>query len=153
MSAQATDAAAAATPNRSRLLSVEEARDRVLAAIQGPLPSESVAVGAGLWRVLAEAVIAATSLPPWDNSAMDGYAIRSADTADASEDSPSSLRVVGEVRAGAAPDAVVEAGTAVRIATGALMPPGADAVVPVEQTTPVDAAGRSSERGRDAAGP
>jgi molybdopterin molybdotransferase len=144
MSAQATGA---------RLLSVEEARVQVLAAIPGPLPSESVAVGAGLWRVLAEPVVAATSLPPWDNSAMDGYAIRSADTAGASEQAPSPLRVVGEVRAGAAPDVAVDPGTAVRIATGARLPAGADAVIPVEQTTPVDAQGRAGDRGRDAAGP
>lgn len=150
MSAQATDAAAAAGP---RLLTVEEARDQVLAAIPGPLPSESVTVAAGLWRVLAEPVVAATSLPPWDNSAMDGYAIRSADTAEASEEAPSRLRVSGEARAGAAPDVVVEPGTAVRIATGAPLPPGADAVVPVEQTTPVDAEGARGDRGRDATGP
>jgi len=164
MNAQATDADASAAaaaaaaaapraPRLSRLLSVDEARDKVLAAIPGPLPSESVPVGAGLWRVLAELVVAATSLPPWDNSAMDGYAIHSADTAEASEELPTRLRVVGEVRAGAAPDAAVEPGTAVRIATGAPLPPGADAVVPVEQTTPVDAEGRPGDRGRDAAGP
>jgi molybdopterin molybdotransferase len=148
MSAQATEAGAA-----SRLLSVDEAREQVLAAIPGPLPSESVPVGAGLWRVLAEPVVAATSLPPWDNSAMDGYAIRSTDTAGASESAPTRLRVVGEVRAGAAPVVAVEPGTAVRIATGAPLPPGADAVVPVELTTPVDAEGRAGDRGRDAAGP
>ncbi len=155
MSAQATDsaAAAAAAPDRPRLLSVDEARDQVLATIPGPMPAESIAVGAGLWRVLAEPVVAATSLPPWDNSAMDGYAIRSVDIADASEEAPTRLRIVGEVRAGAAPDAAVARGTAVRIATGAVLPPGADAVVPVEQTTPVDAAGRPGDRGRDAAGP
>jgi molybdopterin molybdotransferase len=150
VSAQVTDAAVG---RGSRLLSVDEARAQVLAAGHGPLPSESVPILAGLGRVLAEPVVAATSLPPWDNSAMDGYAIRAADTAGVTEAAPVSLRVTGEVRAGVAPDVAVEPGTAVRIATGAPIPPGADAVVPVEATTPVDAAGVSGSRGRDALGP
>jgi molybdopterin molybdotransferase len=150
VSAQVTDAAVG---RGSRLLSVDEARAQVLAAVQAPLPSEFVPILAGLGRVLAEPVVAATSLPPWDNSAMDGYAIRAADTAGVTEAAPVSLRVTGEVRAGAAPDVAVEPGAAVRIATGAPIPPGADAVVPVEATTPVDAAGVSGSRGRDALGP
>lgn len=136
----------------SRLLSVEEARDRILAAV-APLAAERLAPLDALGRVVAEPVVAATSLPPWDNAAMDGYAIRAADTTGASDDRPVRLAVVGEVRAGAAPDAAVPPGAAVRIATGAPMPPGADAVVPVEQTTPVDAAGNPGPRGRDASGP
>jgi molybdopterin molybdotransferase len=150
VNAQATDPAAV---RPSRLLSVDEARDQVLAAVPGPLPSESVPVIAGLGRVLAEPVVAATSLPPWDNSAMDGYAVRAADTAAASEAGPAPLKVTGEVRAGAAPDVTVVPGTAVRIATGAPIPPGADAVVPVEGTTPVDPDGRPGDRSRDASGP
>ena len=136
----------------SRLLSVEEARDRILAAV-APLAAERLAPLDALGRVVAEPVVAATSLPPWDNAAMDGYAIRAADTTGASDDRPVRLAVVGEVRAGAAADAAVPPGAAVRIATGAPMPPGADAVVPVEQTTPVDAAGNPGPRGRDASGP
>lgn len=135
------------------LLSVEEARDQVLAAIDGPLEAERVPVGAALGRVVAEDVVAATSLPPWDNSAMDGYALRAADTIDATDLEPALLRVIGEVRAGAAPDVAVEPETAVRIATGAPIPPGADAVVPVEDTTPVDRAETRGSRGRDASGP
>ena len=93
-------------------------------------------------------------LPPWPNSAMDGYAIRAADTTGATENDPISLRVSGEVRAGQPPEAQVERGAAVRIATGARIPPGADAVVPVEQTTPLGADGRlAGPRGRDATGP
>jgi molybdopterin molybdotransferase len=85
---------------------------------------------------------------------MDGYAIRVADVAAATQDAPTKLEVIGEVRAGQAPDIEVRRGTAVRIATGAPVPPGADAVVPVEATTPVDAAGTvAGPRGRDAAGP
>jgi molybdopterin molybdotransferase len=84
---------------------------------------------------------------------MDGYAIRAADVADATEDAPVRLEVVGDVGAGRAPDVEVRRGTAVRIATGAPVPPGATAVVPVEETTPLDAAGAAGPRGRDATGP
>ncbi len=134
------------------LLSVEAARDAVLAAAT-PLDSEPIAVAKALGRVVAEAVTARISLPPWPNSAMDGYAIRSDDTGAATETSPIRLEVVGDVRAGVAPDVTVRAGTAVRIATGARLPAGADAVVPVEATTPLDEAGQPGPRGRDAAGP
>jgi molybdopterin molybdotransferase len=137
-----------------RLLSVEEARAQVLSAIPGPLPAEIVGVADALGRILAAAVSSFTDLPPWDNSAMDGYAIRSADVALAASDAPVRLAVTGEVAAGSAPTVHVDAGSAVRIATGAPLPPGADAVVPVEDTTPLDAAGAASgRRGRDAAGP
>ena len=136
------------------LLSVDSALDRILVAIDGPLPSEPVAPEAALGRFLAAGVSATTDLPPWDNSAMDGYAIRAADVGSASDDTPVELRVVGEVAAGASPTVQVGRGTAVRIATGAPLPRGADAVVPVEQTVPLDANGRpSGGRGRDATGP
>ena len=136
-----------------RLRNVEEAREAILGAISGPLAEETVAVDRALGRVLARDVAAAVTLPPWDNSAMDGYAIRAADVADASELEPVRLAVTGEVPAGGAADRSVEAGGAIRIATGAPIPPGADAVVPVEQTTPLDAEGHAGARGRDALGP
>jgi molybdopterin molybdotransferase len=136
-----------------RLRSVEEAREAILAAIPGPLDSEASPVDRALGRVLAADVAAAVTLPPWDNSAMDGYAIRAADVAGASDDRPVRLEVVGEVPAGGVADRAVEAGTAIRIATGAPIPPGADAVVPVEETTPLNAAGSAGARGRDALGP
>jgi len=136
------------------LLSVEEALDRILATIAEPVSTEQVAVVDALGRVLAEPAMSATALPPWDNSAMDGYAIRSTDVAGAQETSPVVLAVVGEVRAGSAPDRVVGRGTAVRIATGAPRPEGADAVVPVEETTPLGADGvPTGPRGQDATGP
>ena len=134
------------------LLSVEVARDAVLAAAE-PVGTERVAAADALGRVTAESVTAAVSLPPWPNSAMDGYAIRAADTAGASEATPVELQVIGDIAAGAAPDVVVVPGTAARIATGARLPDGADAVVPVEATTPLDAARRLGPRGRDATGP
>ncbi len=140
------------TAGAGRMLSVEAARDRVLAAAD-PLPAERVLVTDSLGRVVARTVVARTSLPPWPNSAMDGYAIVAADTTTATEDAPARLAVVGEVRAGVAPDVSVRPGTAVRIATGARVPDGSDAVVPVEATTPLDAADAAGPRGREAAGP
>ena len=136
-----------------RLLSVEEARAGVLAAITGPVETETIATPDGLGRVLAEPVVARVSLPPWDNSAMDGYAVRSADTIGATEEHPVRLAVTGDVPAGKAATGTVGPGEAFRIATGAPVPPGADAVVPVEATTPLDAGGSAGPRGRDATGP
>jgi molybdopterin molybdotransferase len=136
------------------LRSVEEAIGAILAAIAEPLPAEAVSPERALGRYLADAAVARTDLPPWDNSAMDGYAVRATDTTVASEASPVTLRVIGEVRAGEAPAVAVQPGTALRIATGAPLPAGADAVVPVELTTPVDANGRPmGPAGRDARGP
>ncbi len=142
-----------AAPAVSRLLSVEEARDAVLARVLGPLEPEVVPLDEALGRVLAAPVVAAITLPPWDNSAMDGYALGAADVAGSSEAAPVRLAVVGDVPAGAAPGMGGPPGTALRIATGAPLPRGADAVVPVEQTTPIDASGAAGERGRDASGP
>lgn len=137
-----------------RLLTMEEARAAVLAAIGGPVGTEQVALVEARGRVVAETVRSPIDLPPWDNSAMDGYALRSADTAAAVDTTPVRLAVTGEVRAGQAPTVAVPRGTAVRIATGAAVPPDADAVVPVEETTPLGADGTpSGPRGRDASGP
>ena len=111
------------------MLSVPQALQRVLQAIT-PLEPRRVAVRDALGCVLAEEVIANHPMPRFDNSAMDGYAVRSADVRAPS----SALRVIGEVRAGDPADIEVRQGTAVRIMTGAAVPRGADAVVPVEVT-------------------
>ena len=140
-------------PGQRPLLSVKAARDQVLAAIPGPLGSETIPLRDALWRIAAEPLAARLTLPPWDNSAMDGYALRAADIAAATEAAPARLAVAGEAAAGRDATAAVGPGTAVRIATGAPLPDGADAVVPVELTTPIDASGRPGPRGRDAAGP
>ena len=116
-----------------QLLSLEGALERMLAGVV-PLPVEQVGVDDAVGRVLAEPLAARLTLPPWDNTAMDGFAVRSADVATASAGHPVTLRVVGEVAAGYAPTARVEPGTAARILTGAMLPEGADAVVPVEET-------------------
>ena len=85
------------------LLTVEAAQDAVLAGLE-PVGTERVPAADALGRVVAETVIARVSLPPWPNSAMDGYAIRAADTSAATEEAPVRLAVIGDVRAGAAPD-------------------------------------------------
>ncbi|MBA2490068.1 MAG: molybdopterin molybdenumtransferase MoeA, partial [Chloroflexi bacterium] len=104
--------------------------------LAGVSPLESAWTGLldAVGAVLAAPVDALVTLPPWDNSAMDGYAVRSADVTDASPSHPVRLPVIGEVAAGHAPSTVVAEGTAVRILTGAIVPTGADAVVPVEET-------------------
>lgn len=111
------------------MLSVEEYRERVIAMAR-PLPVENCPVGDGIGRILAEDLAARVAVPPFDNSAMDGFAVRSEDLADGD----ARLRVVGDIPAGAASAPTVGPGEAARIMTGAPMPPGANAVVPVEDT-------------------
>ncbi|MFI5261499.1 MAG: gephyrin-like molybdotransferase Glp [Candidatus Limnocylindrales bacterium] len=115
------------------LLPLEAARDRMLAALE-PLGVEAVDVEAAVGRVVAAPVVARVTMPPWANSAMDGFAVRTADVAVASAARPVELLVVGEVSAGHAPPGRVSAGSTMRILTGAMVPEGADAIVPVEQT-------------------
>jgi molybdopterin molybdotransferase len=116
-----------------QLMSLEDARHRILSDVL-PLRSERLPIGEALGRVLAVDTTALLTLPPWDNSAMDGFAVRSEDVATASTGTPVRLAVVGEVAAGYEPAVRVEPGTAVRILTGAILPLGADAIVPVEDT-------------------
>jgi len=85
-------------------------------------------------RVLAADIVAPNDLPPFDNSSMDGFAVRAGDVAEAATDSPRSLRVVADIPAGSHPTISLAAGEAARIMTGAPVPEGADAVVPVEDT-------------------
>ena len=115
------------------MISVREA----LASVLRDLPqvgSEQVALPAAVGRVMAEAVQAPRNVPPFRNSAMDGYAVRAADIATATAQEPVTLRVVELLAAGAAPQCVVDVGTATQIMTGSVMPDGADAVVRVEDT-------------------
>ena len=106
------------------LISIAAARERVLAAVR-PLPAEPVALDSALDRVLAEDVSSAEDLPPFDSSAMDGFAVIAGPAAE--------LAVVAESRAGHPAERALAAGEAIRISTGAVIPDGADAVVPVER--------------------
>jgi molybdopterin molybdotransferase len=115
------------------MLSVKAAQGRVLRAFT-LLDAEEVPILEATRRVLAEDVYAATNLPPYANSSMDGYAVRAASTVGGSPESPVSLHIIGGLPAGRAPEQAVTPGTAIRIMTGAPIPPGADAVVKVEDT-------------------
>jgi molybdopterin molybdotransferase len=110
------------------LITIDEARRRVLGAVTR-LGDEAVALDAALGRVLAEDVTSAITVPPFDSSGMDGYAVISGPAAE--------LEVIGEARAGHPASVAVTRGSAIRISTGAVVPEGADAVVPVERTTAV----------------
>ena len=113
------------------MLSVEEARDRILAHFQA-LEPETLPILDALDRVLAEDVFSEMDIPPLANTAMDGYAVRVADVANASPEHPARLKVVADLAAGYVLEKPLQPGTAVRIMTGAPVPPGAEAVVPFE---------------------
>jgi len=115
------------------MLSPDEAARHIVGALH-PLPAETVPLRAALDRVLAEAVRSPIAVPHWDNSAMDGYAVRSVDVAGASDSRPAVLEVVESVAAGQFPSRSVGPGQAIRIFTGAPLPTGADSVVRQEDT-------------------
>ena len=127
------------------MLSVPEASARILEHIER-LSTERLPLLDALGRVLAESVHAPMTLPAWDNSAMDGYAVRASDIDAASKEHPIRLRVLETVAAGAFPTHRVSDGEAIRIMTGAPLPEGADTVVRVEDTD----AGTSDVLVRDA---
>ncbi len=118
---------------KQEYITVSEALEIILAGIP-ILSTEYVPLLEALGRVLAEPVTAHDSLPPFPNSSMDGYALRAADTTNATPDSPVELHVIGDIAAGAVMTTELRQGEAARIMTGAPMPPGADAVIPVEDT-------------------
>lgn len=111
------------------MLHYEQARRLLLEAV-GPVETEGIPLAACGGRVLARTLYAREDVPPFDRSAYDGYALRSADTADGAV----TLRILEELPAGAVPGQALRAGTAVKILTGAPIPPGADAVVMHERT-------------------
>lgn len=115
------------------MITVEEYTGPVMAEA-APLPAEAVPVSDARGRTLAEPAIARLEIPRFDNSAMDGFAVRFADVAGATEAEPVALRVTADVPAGSALDSAIPPGTAARIMTGAPVPAGADTVVPFEGT-------------------
>jgi molybdopterin molybdotransferase len=115
------------------MLSVAEAQRIILSHIQ-PCNAESAGLVESLGCVLAEDIVAQDNVPPFDNSGMDGYAVRADDVQEARTDSPVTLNVVADIAAGHPSDVVIGPGQAARIMTGALVPAGADSVVPVEAT-------------------
>jgi molybdopterin molybdotransferase len=115
------------------IVSYREALDRSLAGAT-PLPARDVPLDRALGLVAAAEVLAREAVPPFANSGMDGFAVRAADVAGATDAAPVTLRVTDDLPAGRLPRHAVEPGAAARIMTGAPVPPGADAVVPVEWT-------------------
>ncbi len=122
------------------MLSVAEAQEQVLKGAV-PLPSEQVPVLDALGRVAAEDVVSDIDIAPFDNSARDGYAVRSADTLGATTDAPVTLTVLEHIPAGRMPSRQVGPGEASRIMTGAPLPAGADAIVMVEDARGGEAGG------------
>jgi molybdopterin molybdotransferase len=115
------------------VLSVDQARERILSHFQ-PVTTETLPLAGCSNRVLAQDIAATSDLPPFNNSSMDGFAVRAADVVDAASDSPRSLRVVADIPAGSHTMISLASGEAARIMTGAPVPDGADAIIPVEDT-------------------
>jgi len=116
------------------MMEVDEARRRILDSCE-PLSSERVPVRDAAGRFLAETICSTLDLPPFDSSAMDGYAVQAADVQSATKERPVRLHVVGTEPAGELYSGPLKPGTCVRIFTGAVLPEGADAVVMQEDTT------------------
>lgn len=135
-------------PKMPEWLTVEEALEKVLSYVKRLEPEERPIVEA-LGQTLAEDVRAAFNVPPHPNSSMDGYAVRAAAIRGASRSNPVRLKVVGQLAAGDLPHQEVISGTAVRIMTGALIPPGADTVVPFEETDELERRKQGSGPGQD----
>jgi putative molybdopterin biosynthesis protein len=137
------------------VVSAEEAYSRFTSRIDmSPGVHERVSLSASLGRVLAQDVIACTDVPPFDRANVDGFALRSADTFGASDIAPRRLRLNGEVIVcGHAPALQIEPDSATTIATGGVIPRGADAVLMVEQTEVIDQDGAPAIELRRPAGP
>ena len=141
-STENTDACGAEAPGH-RMWTVDEHLDDILATV-APLPAIELQLLDAHGCRLDEDVVATGDLPPFDNSSMDGYAVRTADTAGADDTYPSVLTVIGEIAAGAGELPKVGPGQAARIMTGAPVPPGAEAIAPVEWTDGGTGSGRAA---------
>ena len=117
------------------MLELAEAQQRILAAVR-PLPTEAVCLGEAFGRIVNENLLSPIDLPSFDNSAMDGYAVRSADLALAQATNPVALRLIGKIPAGEIFQTEIKPGECARIFTGSPLPPGADSVAMQEDTAP-----------------
>jgi len=135
----------------AKAIEVEAARREILARVRATA-SQNVRLGEALGRRLAVDAVADGQFQPFDNSAMDGFAVRAAEVSGAGPESPVTLTVVDESRAGRPPTHAVKAGEAIAISTGAVLPAGADAVVRVEDTEVDEPPGARDAAGNSAAG-
>lgn len=133
------------------LLTVREAQERILATLH-PTAVETVRAAACAGRILAQPITANADLPPFDNSSMDGFAVLAEDVRRAAQGAPVMLEIVADIPAGAVADRPIRSGQAARIMTGAPLPEGADAVVPVEDTNFAPGSGKSELWGADGHG-
>ena len=115
------------------MISVEEALRKIDQNVQ-PLPGTTIPVSGSLGYSLSEDIVAGDDVPDFDNSAMDGYAVRTEDVAGAEKDNPAKLTVTGEAPAGSPSEKSLNPGEAIRIMTGGMVPQGTDAVIRVEDT-------------------
>lgn len=118
---------------KEKTVSVETARDILLSRVK-QMGTEKVSLEKASGRVIAQDIIAAENVPPFDRSPYDGYAFRAEDVQNASKENPVTLKILEEIPAGGVPHCTVTEGTAVKILTGAPVPPGADAVQMFEKT-------------------
>lgn len=133
---------------RADWLSVKEARTAIMQSVAA-LPLEMVPLLSAAGRVLGEPITSPVDLPPWDSSAMDGYAVLGADAAGASDARPVSLRMLEDIPAGGFPTRPLRRGFATRVMTGAPVPEGTDSVIRVEHTGAADAESVSIVRDDD----
>ncbi|MFC2047947.1 gephyrin-like molybdotransferase Glp [Chloroflexota bacterium] len=116
------------------LLPFEEAKRIIETNVKLTVRVEAIDIDYSLGRVLAEDIVATLNIPPYDRAAMDGYAVKAEDTSNASQSNPKVLKIISELYAGETPQKGINTGECIQIATGAMMPEGADAVVKVEDT-------------------
>ena len=119
------------------MLSVEDARNTILESFN-PLESNDIPAIDSLGLTLAEDLYSTVNIPPFNNSAMDGYAVKEEDIISATHETPTYLKVVGTISAGEIPEFTITNGYCARIMTGAPLPNGADTIIPFEETTEMD---------------
>ncbi|AKE63094.1 Molybdopterin biosynthesis protein MoeA [Microcystis aeruginosa NIES-2549] len=116
------------------MYSVKEAESIILTQIQPRQETEKVSLEAAFGRILAEDISSDLDFPYWDNSAMDGYAVRYEDVKDINPENPVTLKIIAEIPAGQAPEIIIQPGETARIFTGAMLPAGSDTIIMQENT-------------------
>lgn len=116
------------------MYSVKEAESIILTQIQPRQETEKVSLEAAFGRILAEDISSDLDFPYWDNSAMDGYAVRYEDVKDTNPENPVTLKIIAEIPAGKAPEIIIQPGETARIFTGAMLPAGSDTIIMQENT-------------------